>query len=574
MAETMALIVANGKENRVANKAKNNAGGIIDVTPSNGGGAKENPMAEFISGFASSMNSIVESLNKQNQSLAQIKNILREQLNFDKDQARAEGDAAAALKLDKQGADAASSGGGGMIKALPDLKMGNSFWSALLLGLGGLALQFVGALSEWWRTFKVMPFLTRLIGKPILGLITMVSKPFIKLMETIKKSTKFQKAVLRIKDAIAALQSFIRALIPDKLVETLKNLKGRAMRSLAPKITKMMEFFEEIGNKLGKIKGLAGTGFVKKIFSKLPFINVLFAAFEAITGFIEGFKEGGVLEGIQRGIKNLISFFVDDVLGIVKTVAVWITDKLGFTGISEAIDNWELPKFSEIFETITDALGGFFGFAESDEEKQKADEAQNKIKGFFTNLWDTIVGRIKKILDPRNWFDGDFSLGLTGNGQGRNAPPGALDMPVPENPDAPWYSNIFGGGDDDNSVELEKTNASIQRLESEYSSLDQKSQDPRVAKRSRDIRSILHNLHDKRKKLRAPMVKEMQGQADYLDPTNEYLKPTESNMPASVSQVNDNSQQVTSSDQVTVIASSDTGVNRGYAAGSVEFQDF
>ena len=54
----------------------------------------------------------------------------------------------------------------------------------------------------------------------------------------------------------------------DKLVETLKNLKGRAAATLAPKIAKMMEFFEAIGNKLSSIKGLAGTGFIKKIFSK------------------------------------------------------------------------------------------------------------------------------------------------------------------------------------------------------------------------------------------------------------------------------------------------------------------
>jgi len=409
MAETMALIVANGKEKRVANRAGDNASNIIDVTPvgksSNEGGAKESPisaMAEFISGFAASMNSIVDSLNMQNQSLTQIKNILREQLKFDQDQARAEAEANLASSLDLQGADAPpSSESKRMTKALPDLNMGTAFWSALLLGLGGLALNFVSALSEWWRTFKVMPFLTKLIGKPILGLITMVAAPFVKLMETIKKSTKFQNAALRIKDAIAALQSFLRALIPDKLVETLKNLKGRAAATLAPKIAKMMEFFEAIGNKLSSIKGLAGTGFIKKIFSKLPFINVLFAAFEAITGFIEGFKEGGVLEGIQQGLKNLIRFFVDDVLGLVQTVAVWITDKLGFTDLSETIANWELPKFSEMFETITDAIGGLLGFAETDEEKKVAEEAQNKIKGFFSDMWDRLVS----MMNPVNWLD-------------------------------------------------------------------------------------------------------------------------------------------------------------------------
>ena len=115
MAETMALIVANGKEKRIANRAGDNEGNIIDVTAtrkgSAGGGSRENSMAEFLSGFAGSMNSIVASLNMQNQSLSQIKNILREQLKFDQDQARTEAEAEGARSLDLQGADAPSSSG-------------------------------------------------------------------------------------------------------------------------------------------------------------------------------------------------------------------------------------------------------------------------------------------------------------------------------------------------------------------------------------------------------------------------------------------------------------------------------
>ena len=88
-------------------------------------------------------------------------------------------------------------------------------------------------------------------------------------------------------------------------------------------------------------------------------------------------------------------------LGLVQTVAVWITDKLGFTDLSETIANWELPKFSEMFETITDAIGGLLGFAETDEEKKVAEEAQNKIKGFFSDMWDRLVS----MMNPANWLD-------------------------------------------------------------------------------------------------------------------------------------------------------------------------
>jgi len=124
---------------------------------------------------------------------------------------------------------------------------------------------------------------------------------------------------------------------------------------------------------------------IGRVIGKVFFpITVLMSAFDGVMGFIEGFKANGIIGGISGAFFGIIDGLVMKVLDLIKDLVSWVAEKLGFAGISEALDNF---SFSEIWQGIGDKVQEFISY----------------IKNFFGNLISSGISGIKKLFG----FGGD-----------------------------------------------------------------------------------------------------------------------------------------------------------------------
>ena len=116
---------------------------------------------------------------------------------------------------------------------------------------------------------------------------------------------------------------------------------GTIMRGIGS-VLKMARTFGQTVGKLGKVFG--------KIF--LPF-TIAMGAFAAITGFIEGFKEGGILEGLKQGVISLFDMLVAAPLDLLKDGVAWVLGKMGFENAADALESF---SFSDLFTSMIEKL--------------------------------------------------------------------------------------------------------------------------------------------------------------------------------------------------------------------------
>ena len=148
--------------------------------------------------------------------------------------------------------------------------------------------------------------------------------------------------------------------------------------------------FGAIGNVFSGLMGLAtkipmlvskampflkqGAKFFKQIFKKLFWpVTAILAAMEFIDGFIAGYKEGGILEGIKQGFESVINSFIDVPLNMLKNLVAWAAGKLGFENIEESLNSFDFD-FSSI---VGDGLQFLFDFIA---------DIPNKLKQMFVDL--------------------------------------------------------------------------------------------------------------------------------------------------------------------------------------------
>jgi|11BtaG_2_1085332.scaffolds.fasta_scaffold05617_4 hypothetical protein len=113
--------------------------------------------------------------------------------------------------------------------------------------------------------------------------------------------------------------------------------------SFAKGASKSFGFFSKFAAGFGSILG--------KIF--LP-ITILMSAFDFITGFMDGYKEDGILGGLEGGLSKLFANLIGMPLDLLKSAVSWIAGVFGFDGVSAALDSFSFKTL------ITDLIGGIF----------------------------------------------------------------------------------------------------------------------------------------------------------------------------------------------------------------------
>ena len=114
---------------------------------------------------------------------------------------------------------------------------------------------------------------------------------------------------------------------------------GKSLVGMSKTALKIVGWAKTFGTVMGKIL--------------LP-ITIVMSAFDFITGFMEGYKEDGIMKGLEEGTSKLLQGLIGMPLDLLKDGVSWILEKFGWTQASETLDSF---SFSDLIDKM---VGGFF----------------------------------------------------------------------------------------------------------------------------------------------------------------------------------------------------------------------
>ena len=113
-------------------------------------------------------------------------------------------------------------------------------------------------------------------------------------------------------------------------------------------LSKVLPFFKTIGTTLGKFF--------------LP-VTVIMSVFDAVTGFMDGYDQGGVIGGIQGAITKVFNGLVAMPLNLLKDLLAFVLGIFGFDNAKAALNEFDFAKlFTNIFDGIFNGVRGAVDF--------------------------------------------------------------------------------------------------------------------------------------------------------------------------------------------------------------------
>ena len=146
------------------------------------------------------------------------------------------------------------------------------------------------------------------------------------------------------------------------ILSTIKKLKLVAGLGGAGPVSRFLAFFGKFTTQVGKFGSILANTFkflgpVLKVFSKLALpLTVIFSLIDAVKGFIEGYKDGGIIDGVLTAIGSVLGGLVGLPLDFVKNTFAFLLEKLGFEQVAEAMKDFSFR------DAIKNVFGGIVNF--------------------------------------------------------------------------------------------------------------------------------------------------------------------------------------------------------------------
>ena len=178
----------------------------------------------------------------------------------------------------------------------------------------------------------------RLIGRAISGVAKLFSRVFS--ARAISGSftgivSLFQNTVSRIRSGFTVLSETV-----GRIIKPISEAVNRA-KAAGGFVTRVVGGFARLGSIVGSVAGV-----VSKLFVPLRAIMI---GFETIKGAIQGFKEGGLLGGLQGAVTGFAKALIGVPLDLIKKMTSFVLDKLGFDKAASFLESF---SFSDIIEDI------------------------------------------------------------------------------------------------------------------------------------------------------------------------------------------------------------------------------
>ena len=241
----------------------------------------------------------------------------------------------------------------------------------------------------------------------IAAFFTQIGKE-LKFLQNLVKGNRIQKAFAPIKNFFAAVARLTKSVFSNAQIKALTkiNMKpfvmvadlfkaiGRDLKPLGTNIVKQVKTGVDVLNKgvaavlrfltpvTNFFKGIIGAAkssasFMSGLSKVLPFfraigttlgkfflpVTVIMSVFDAVTGFMDGYDQGGVIGGIQGAITKVFNGLVAMPLNLLKDLLAFILGIFGFDKAKAALNNFDFAKlFTNIFDGIFNGVRGAVDF--------------------------------------------------------------------------------------------------------------------------------------------------------------------------------------------------------------------
>jgi hypothetical protein len=172
---------------------------------------------------------------------------------------------------------------------------------------------------------------------------------------------------------------FFNAIANSRVIQGITRVFNNTVKPFFSRIGQFFGLLDDAGKAaggFGKILRTAAT--IGKTLGKIFYpITVLIGLFNAVTGFMDGYDEGGVLEGIKQGVIKAFDAIVGSFVRLIGSAASFIFDILGFDNFAASIKT----QLNSVINGLYDSFGGIIDL----------------IKGIFTLDFALITSSIKSI---------------------------------------------------------------------------------------------------------------------------------------------------------------------------------
>jgi len=102
---------------------------------------------------------------------------------------------------------------------------------------------------------------------------------------------------------------------------------------------------------LPNLKWISG---IAKVFGKLFLpLTIFITAWDTVKGAIEGYKEEGIIGGIQGAVTGFFNSLIGAPLDLIKSATGWLLNRMGFENAKETLDKF---SFQELFTSLIDGM--------------------------------------------------------------------------------------------------------------------------------------------------------------------------------------------------------------------------
>lgn len=123
-------------------------------------------------------------------------------------------------------------------------------------------------------------------------------------------------------------------------------------------VSEVAVLMTKLGGVFNFFKGIA------KIFGKLFLpLTVFITAWDTIKGFVDGFKEEGLVGGLEGAVVGFFNSLIFAPLDLIKKASEWVLDQVGLTNVSDALSKFSFQDtFEQIVGKIFDGVQGAIVF--------------------------------------------------------------------------------------------------------------------------------------------------------------------------------------------------------------------
>jgi len=299
-------------------------------------------------------------------------------------------------------------------------QMGLNVGQAALLAVAAWAFNFDTAIKA-----LNLPMMVKEVVNGVKAIGTWIAGVF-----DITKIKRLQRAAEGFTQAFNAYERGFANLAKNWIKVVELGWLGKATIKLGEWVTRLKGVFSPVTSVFSKIFVVARDtmtwvsklgGFFAPIAKMAKYIGgpvtmLVLGIIDFFTGFVNGWKNGSLFDGLKGGVDELMRGFITKPLDLVKDIISWLTEKLGWESISKSLDSF---SFTELFnEYVVKWRDRFLDFVFDPSQWVQAWESLKSFPGIvgaeisaaFKSATDWVYDKFNSITDDLKKVFEDFSL--------------------------------------------------------------------------------------------------------------------------------------------------------------------